>query len=80
MIWLACGLPTSARRSDADRALDPQALSPQEARLLKHLDRVRKLFGILRLHRRRRFDDEFQAELERRYRDTGLAKSPYHLR
>lgn len=59
-----------------ERWTPQDALSPQEQRLLKRLDRVRKLLGFLRLHRRRLFDDEFQAELERMYRDTGAGKDP----
>jgi hypothetical protein len=51
-------------------------LTPQEQMLLQRLDRVRKLFGFLRLHRHRLFDDEFQVELEGMYRDTGAGKEP----
>ena len=43
---------------------------------MKRLDRVRKLLGFLRLHRRRLFDDAFQDELATMYRDTGAGKSP----
>jgi hypothetical protein len=48
----------------------------QEQFLLKRLDRVRKLFGFLRLHRQELFDDAFQAELEGMYRGTGAGKEP----
>ncbi len=51
-------------------------LTRQEQMLLKRLDRVRKLLGFLRLHRHRLFNDEFQAELEGMYRDTGAGKEP----
>lgn len=51
-------------------------LSRQEQMLLKRLDRVRKLLGFLRLHRHVLFNDEFQAELEGMYRDTGAGKDP----
>ena len=43
---------------------------------MKRLDRVRKLLGFLRVHRRRLFDDEFQAELATMYRGTGAGKVP----
>jgi len=43
---------------------------------MKRLDRVRKLLGFLRVHRRRLFDDAFQDELATMYRDTGAGKSP----
>lgn len=59
-----------------ERWTPPDALSKQETLLMKRLDRVRKLLGFLRLHRRRLFDDAFQAELERMYRDTGAGKHP----
>jgi hypothetical protein len=51
-------------------------LTRQEQALMKRLDRVRKLFGFFRLHRRRLFDDAFQAELAGMYRDTGAGKQP----
>lgn len=44
--------------------------------MLQRLDRVRKLLGFLRLHRHVLFNDEFQAELESMYRDTGAGKDP----
>jgi IS5 family transposase len=53
-----------------------EELSRQEQALMKRLDRVRKLFGFLRVHRRRLFDDAFQSELATMYRDTGAGKSP----
>jgi len=43
---------------------------------MKRLDRVRKLLGFLRVHRRRLFDEAFQAELSTMYRDTGAGKDP----
>ena len=54
----------------------PEELSRQEEMLLKRLDRVRKLLGFLRLQRRVLFNDEFQAELESMYRDTGAGRDP----
>lgn len=41
---------------------------------MKRLDRVRKLLGFLRVHRRQLFDDAFQDELATMYRDTGAGK------
>lgn len=43
---------------------------------MKRLDRVRKLLGFLRVHRRRLFDETFQDELASMYRDTGAGKAP----
>lgn len=51
-------------------------LNRQEQALMKRLDRVRKLLGFLRIHRRRLFDDAFQDELATMYRDTGAGKPP----
>jgi hypothetical protein len=53
-----------------------EELSRQEQALMKRLDRVRKLLGFLRVHRRQLFDDAFQDELATMYRDTGAGKSP----
>lgn len=47
-----------------------------EQMLLKRLEKKRKLFGFLRRHRHEIFDEEFQAELETMYRDTGAGKEP----
>ena len=54
----------------------PVALSRQEQFLMKRLDRVRKLFGFLRLHRHELFDEAFQQELEGMYRNTNAGKVP----
>jgi hypothetical protein len=51
-------------------------MTRQEQFLMKRLTRTRKLFGFLRLHRHELFDDEFQAELESMYRDTGAGREP----
>lgn len=48
----------------------------QEQFLLKRLNRVRKLFGFLRLHRHELFDESFQAELGSMYRATGAGAEP----
>lgn len=59
-----------------DRWAPREELSRQELMLMKRLDRVRKLLGFLRVHRRRLFDDAFQDELAAMYRDTGAGKPP----
>lgn len=48
----------------------------RELLILKRLTRVRKLFGFLRMHRHELFDENFQAELESMYRDTGAGIAP----
>jgi len=50
--------------------------TPQEEFLLKRLEKKRKLFHFLRLHRHELFNDAFQAELEAMYRTTGAGKTP----
>jgi hypothetical protein len=57
-----------------DRWQPREELTRQEQALMKRLDRVRKLLGFLRVHRRRLFDDAFQDELAAMYRDTGAGK------
>jgi len=57
-----------------DRWQPREELTRQEQALMKRLDRVRKLLGFLRIHRRRLFDDAFQDELATMYRDTGAGK------
>jgi hypothetical protein len=51
-------------------------ISKREQMLLKRLEKNRRLFAMLRLHRRELFDDAFQAELAAMYRDTGEGKVP----
>src|ERR1700733_6645578 len=51
-------------------------ITKKEAFLLKRLKRTKKLFGFLREVRNELFNEEFQAELERMYRDTGAGKAP----
>jgi hypothetical protein len=53
-----------------------EAVNRQEQFLLKRLERNRKLFGFLRLHRHELFDEAFQTELAAMYRDTGAGKDP----
>ena len=48
----------------------------REEAILKRLDRTRKLFKFLRLHRHEIFDDEFQSELAGMYRQTGAGERP----
>jgi hypothetical protein len=48
----------------------------QEQFLMKRLNRTRKLFAFLRMHRHELFDDAFQTELESMYRDTGAGREP----
>jgi len=48
----------------------------KEQFILKRLQSKRKLFAFLRNHRHEIFDDDFQAELETMYRDTGAGKEP----
>ena len=48
----------------------------REEAILKRLDRTRKLFKFLRLHRHEIFTDEFQVELAAMYRQTGAGERP----
>jgi hypothetical protein len=52
-------------------------LSKQEELIMKRLNRVRALFGFLRLKRHVLFDDTFQEELESMYRQTGAGAPPH---
>jgi hypothetical protein len=54
----------------------PVTLSAREARIRKRVGSKRKLFGFLCDHRHELFDEDFQAELEEMYRDTGAGKDP----
>ncbi len=54
----------------------PVAKSAREARVYNRTTKKRKLFSFLRDHRHELFDDEFQAELEEMYRQTGAGKNP----
>jgi Transposase DDE domain/Transposase domain (DUF772) len=51
-------------------------ISKREQMLLKRLEKNRRLFAMLRLHRLDLFDDAFQDELAAMYRDTGEGKVP----
>lgn len=51
-------------------------LSKREQLLMKRLQRTRRLFAFLRLHRAELFSEEFQAELEGMYRATGAGSEP----
>lgn len=48
----------------------------QEQFLMKRLNRTRKLFSFLRMHRHELFDDDFQTELETMYRSSGAGREP----
>lgn len=48
----------------------------QEQFILGRLKRNGRLYAFLRLHRHQLFDDDFQAELEAAYRDTGAGRDP----
>ena len=54
----------------------PVEPTKRESAILRRLDRTRKLFKFLRLHRHEIFSDEFQAELGAMYRQTGAGESP----
>ena len=54
----------------------PVEPSKKETKILSRLKRHRKLFAFLRKHRHEILDEEFQAELEATYRDTGAGQTP----
>ncbi|MBI3204663.1 MAG: IS1182 family transposase [Myxococcales bacterium] len=54
----------------------PVEPNKRESAILRRLDRTRKLFKFLRLHRHEIFSDEFQAELTAMYRQTGAGERP----
>jgi hypothetical protein len=54
----------------------PRELTRREASIMKLVEKTRKLFKFLRLHRHELFDDEFQGELESMYRTTGAGSEP----
>jgi hypothetical protein len=54
-----------------------EALTQQEHMILKAVERTKKLFAFLRLHRRALFDDGFQDELAAAYRDSGAGKAAH---
>lgn len=66
----------SRRTMPIQRWNPPIEPSPKEAKILKRLQRHRKLFGFLRMHRHEIFDEQFQSELEAMYRDTGAGAVP----
>jgi hypothetical protein len=59
-----------------ERWLPRTDYSRREQMLRRRLTRTGKLFGFLRDCRRELFSDEFQAELESMYRDTGAGREP----
>lgn len=54
----------------------PSKLSRREKLIIKRLQRTRKLFAFLRLHRHELMDGAFQEELEQMYRRTGAGAAP----
>jgi hypothetical protein len=60
-----------------DRWLPRVELSKQEKLIMKRLNRVRALFGFLRLNRHALFDAGFQDQLEAMYRQTGAGEEPH---
>ena len=52
-------------------------LTKQEQLVMKRLNRVRALFGFLRLKRDVLFDEKFQEQLEEIYRQTGAGDPPH---
>jgi hypothetical protein len=54
-----------------------EELTRQEQMILKTVQRTKKLFGFLRLHRGALFDEAFQEQLAAVYRDTGAGKAPH---
>ena len=55
----------------------PRTGYTKQERVLRHrLTRTGKLFGFLRDYRHELFNDEFQAELESMYRDSGAGRVP----
>jgi hypothetical protein len=60
-----------------DRWEPPVELTKQEQMIMKRLNRVRTLFGFLRLNRHKIFDDALQEQLESMYRQTGAGDEPH---
>lgn len=59
-----------------ERWTPPVEPTRREKLILKRLQRTRKLFAFLRLHRHELFDEAFQSELEQMYRQTGQGTTP----
>src|SRR5271163_2450510 len=60
-----------------DRWKPPVELTKQEQMIMKRLNRVRTLFGFLRLNRHKIFAEAFQDQLEGMYRQTGAGDEPH---
>lgn len=60
-----------------DHWVSPVELTKQEQMIMKRLNRVRPLFGFLRLNRHKIFDDVFQGQLDGMYRQTGAGEEPH---
>jgi hypothetical protein len=52
-------------------------LTKREQLIMKRLNRVRTLFGFLRMNRSALFDEAFQIQLEEMYRQTGAGAPPH---
>src|ERR1700742_2846111 len=72
-VMISCW-PRGARM---ERWKPPVELMKREQFLMKRLNRVRALFGFLRLNRHRIFDDAFQEQLEGMSRPTGAGDEPH---
>src|SRR5580698_9871657 len=72
------GVISCAPRGAAmDRWEPPVELTKKEQLIMKRLNRVRPLFGFLRVNRHKIFDDAFQEQLEAMYRQTGAGEEPH---
>ena len=71
MIWYVL------RGTMMERWKPPVELTKQEQMVMKRLNRVRPLFGFLRLNRHVLFDDAFQDQLEAMYRQSGAGDEPH---
>ncbi|APR83708.1 Mobile element protein [Minicystis rosea] len=81
MIFWSPAAPGRAAWSDTMKSAVPRwtpsiTISKREQMLLKRLEKNRRLFAMLRLHRVDLFDDDFQDELATMYRDSGEGKVP----
>src|SRR3954462_1848841 len=67
----------SPRGATMDHWKPPVELTKREEPIMKRLNRVRPLFGFLRLNRHKIFDEVFQGQLEGMYRQTGAGDEPH---
>src|SRR6202789_4720251 len=59
-----------------DRWEPPVEVTKREQLIMDRLNRVRPLFGFLRLNRHKLFEKAFQEQLEGMYRQTGAGDEP----